>query len=423
MLGDADSARFYAKEAYQLSKKIGNKSTIATSAFLHAHFVQNDSLELELKQESLRMFLAIKDFRLGTSMCLTLYRHFMSMQNKEKALVYLKKAQEIARKTSFIDSKMELYYSLKEKYAEEGNFAQAYNYADSLSMIMQLVYDRSDRIKMLSTDFKFKTVRLQNELSKAEQVVAAEEKQKENLISIIIITVFVLMLILLIAFDQRKKKLIATQNQKIIKQQNVDLAKANEENKLLMHEMNHRLKNNLSTLSAILEIQANQESDPKISEALQKSLERVDLLSSLHKRILSLEPQKVYASDEILLEVIKGQLFLFNTLEDNVTIELDPIQLRSKALSALSIILNELLTNALKYGGDSKSPRISISLKKKEDKIWLSITNNGPEMPKDYRISNQNSSGLYITHLLVKQLGGELRWESANNSTTFYFSY
>ena len=264
---------------------------------------------------------------------------------------------------------------------------------------------------MLSTDFKFKTVRLQNELSKAEQVVAAEEKQKENLISIIIITVFVLMLILLIAFDQRKKKLIATQNQKIIKQQNVDLAKANEENKLLMHEMNHRLKNNLSTLSAILEIQANQESDPKISEALQKSLERVDLLSSLHKRILSLEPQKVYASDEILLEV-----FLFNTLEDNVTIELDPIQLRSKALSALSIILNELLTNALKYGGDSKSPRISISLKKKEDKIWLSITNNGPEMPKDYRISNQNSSGLYITHLLVKQLGGELRWESANNS-------
>ena len=260
-------------------------------------------------------------------------------------------------------------------------------------------------------------------MSKAEKTVAGKEKQKENLIYIIAITLVFLMLILFIAFDQRKKKLTATQNQKIIKQKNADLVKANVEYKLLMQEMNHRLKNNLSTLSAILEIQASQESDPKITAALQKSLDRVDLLAGLHKRILSMEPQKTYVSDEILLEVIKGQLFLFNTLEDNVRIELDPIELSTKDLNALTIILNELLTNALKYGEGGASPKISISLKMKGDQTRLSITNYGSEMPNDYKISNQYSSGLYITDLLVKQLGGELHWESTNNSTTFHFSY
>jgi len=136
VLDDIDSAQFFfAKEAYQLSKQIGNKSTIATSAFLHSIFIQNDSLKLEVKRESLQMFLAIKDFRLGTAQCLSIYGYYLKKQNKEKAVEYLTKAQEIGKKTSSIDIKVNLFYALKENSAAEGDFVQAYKYADSLDIV------------------------------------------------------------------------------------------------------------------------------------------------------------------------------------------------------------------------------------------------------------------------------------------------
>jgi two-component sensor histidine kinase len=422
-IGNNDSAQFFAEKAYLISKKIGNKSTTATAAFLHSMFIQDDSLKLEVQLEGLDLFLAIKDYRLGMSQCISIYFYYKSMGNKEKALEYLTKAQEIGSQTSVIDIKIVLFGTLKKKYAAEGDFEQAYKYADSVGMVMQLIFDRSDRLNLISSDFKFKTNRLKNELDKAEKIVQEKEIEKQKLIYSIAVTLAFFILLLFIAYDQRNKRKTANQNQKIIKEQNDELVTANKENKLLMQEMNHRIKNNFSTLSALLEIQANQEANLKVKEALQKSLERIDLLAELHKRILNFDSQQLLAADEVILDVINGQLYLFNTQKDNISIELDPIKLRTKAVTALTFIINELLTNALKHGQKGESPIISISLKNKEDEIWVSIGNSGSVMPENYRISNQNSSGLYITDLLVKQLGGQLRWECTNDSTTFYFSF
>ena len=205
-IGNNDSAQFFAEKAYLISKKIGNKSTTATAAFLHSMFIQDDSLKLEVQLEGLDLFLAIKDYRLGMSQCISIYFYYKSMGNKEKALEYLTKAQEIGSQTSVIDIKIVLFGTLKKKYAAEGDFEQAYKYADSVGMVMQLIFDRSDRLNLISSDFKFKTNRLKNELDKAEKIVQEKEIEKQKLIYSIAVTLAFFILLLFIAYDQRNKR-------------------------------------------------------------------------------------------------------------------------------------------------------------------------------------------------------------------------
>jgi two-component sensor histidine kinase len=419
----SDSALFYSEKAYQLSRKSGNKSNLATSSFLRGVLLSDRDSSLKMLIDSYQLFLAVNDIRLGSMQMLNVHAILLESGDTLESNRLLFKAKEIVENSNVDVVKVGLYLDLRAYYKRIGNFPKALDYADSAHIAQINRYVKNDRLKLVAQDFTFKTMRLRQQLNKAEQTTLKREEESKTLVLTLVFILIILFLIIFFAIDQRKKKRLANQNKAKIEAQNQELLKVNKANKLLVKEMNHRLKNNLSTLSALLEIQAQKANDKTVKAELNKSISRIDLLSEVYKKILESEKESKVEVSSIIKELVYAQLTIFDVKEESTEMVLDQLELKAKDTTALVFILNELITNAFKYGERDKTPFVKLFLKKRKDSVDVEVENFGKGIPEDYQISDSSTSGLYIVDLLIKQLGGVLKWKSEEGSFKFYFQF
>lgn len=214
-------------------------------------------------------------------------------------------------------------------------------------------------------------------------------------------------------------------------------------------EIHHRIKNNLQVISSLLSLEADRSTDTKTLEAFRESQNRVASMALIH--------EELYKGDEVdnldfadYLRKLTTNLFRSYRLrneEISLKLELEKVHLDMDTAIPLGIIVNELVSNALKYAFPAqKGGKIYVSLhtvEKYENKDksvrnsgakpnWISRTNfefvltvadNGDGFPEEIDYRNTNSLGLQIVNILVEQIEGCIELKR-NNGTEFsiYFS-
>jgi PAS domain S-box-containing protein len=204
------------------------------------------------------------------------------------------------------------------------------------------------------------------------------------------------------------------------------LAASLQEKELLLKEVHHRVKNNMQVISSLLNIQAESVDDEKFSALLNSSQQRIKSMALIHENL--------YQSDNLLgidfqeyIEMLGNSLSRFYTIE-GVTIcmeyQVEDISLDIETAVPCGLIINELLSNSLKYAfkGRSGVGNIVISFKKFEDCYILTISDDGNGMPKDFSFDNITSMGMEITCILTNQLDGNIQLVKSNG-TTFRISF
>ncbi len=181
---------------------------------------------------------------------------------------------------------------------------------------------------------------------------------------------------------------------------------------LILKEVHHRIKNNMGTMKAILALQAGFMKDPAAISALEDAGGRIRSMELLYDKLyqspnLGEHSTRSYLSslaDEILAN------FPANTIP-GVEKQLDDFVLDAKTLQPLGIILNELLTNIMKYAFDdsTRDPKLCISLKKEAGQISLSVRDNGKGLPGTVDFDHPAGFGLTLVHVLATQLDGTVR--------------
>ena len=197
------------------------------------------------------------------------------------------------------------------------------------------------------------------------------------------------------------------------------LEKAVHEKSILLHELNHRTKNNMTVVSSLLGLQVSNINDEKAKNALKDSQSRLQTMAKIHETL--------YQSDD--LSSIDMQAYFTNLGRSifqgyNVSgkiilkVQAEHIFIGMKQTSPLGLIVNELITNSLKYAfPDNQEGAINISLWKSEDQIKLEYIDNGVGIPKDFDIENADSLGLKLIKMLAEgQLDGSLKMESINGT-------
>ncbi len=184
----------------------------------------------------------------------------------------------------------------------------------------------------------------------------------------------------------------------------------NRENELLLQEIHHRVKNNMEVVAGLLELQSAGLTDDTARDAMQASQNRVQSMGLLHQKLYqgtnlaAIEMQDYFQNlADCLLENYEE--------EDRIVIEVEmsPLELDVDTAVPLGLIVNELLTNAIKYAfGRTREGTIEISLS--GDSVTgyrLSVRDNGAG--KDFgRAAAGTGFGTRLVHLLARQLGGEL---------------
>jgi PAS domain S-box-containing protein len=183
-----------------------------------------------------------------------------------------------------------------------------------------------------------------------------------------------------------------------------------EQKEVLLREIHHRVKNNLSIVISLLNFQLRKHTDPTLNRIIQDIQMRIRSMALIHEHLYFSE-----TLDRIPLVSYISALTSFITAsfkEQNVHMvsRLDPMDVRIETALPLGLIINELLTNAFKYAFPSLSNgEIRIDLVKTEDDLsTLIVKDNGVGLPETVSMESEKSLGLFIVRLLVEQLEGTI---------------
>ncbi len=209
-----------------------------------------------------------------------------------------------------------------------------------------------------------------------------------------------------------------------VKQLNSGLETKLQEKETLLKEVHHRVKNNLQTVSSLLSLQSRTVADPKIEAIIKGSQHRVVSMSMVHEMLykrddytskIALEPY-VKELCEYLIRSVKGN-------DNNISTDLDigDYKLSVDTVIPLGLIINETITNALKYGiPDTNEGEIKIHLSKKGANSYeMYLGDNGIGFPEDINPKTTNSLGLKLIHNLARQLRGTITRDEKSQGTYY----
>jgi len=199
------------------------------------------------------------------------------------------------------------------------------------------------------------------------------------------------------------------------------LRKLLEDRTLLLDEVNHRVKNSLQQVASVVRLQARAVEHADARDALHRTLDRIIAVGRVH--------EQMYKTDDALGAFDAGRYTealakdLVSSLgRDDVALEtvIEHAVLDVKQAVPLALILNELITNALKYGCPPDRPStIRVAFGTDGELYRLSVADDGEGLPKDFSPAQRKSLGMRAIEALARQLGGRFEIEQPKAGASF----
>lgn len=242
------------------------------------------------------------------------------------------------------------------------------------------------------------TLSSQKEIVEKNSIIQQEKLKQHRIISYSFIGLAVLLLAL---------GMVLLSRYRLKQKANIELNRKNEKIELLMHEVHHRVKNNMQLVSSLLSLQSMRMPDSDAKAAVQQGQQRVEAMAMIHRDL--------YMQDEIASVNVKKYLndLIQNLVQSNdhtgirpaLKLDIADVILDVDTAVPLGLIANELVTNSLKYGfKNNAGPLLEVSLiQTGAGGLVMTVNDNGPGfIAKD----TSNSFGLRMVHALTRQLKG-----------------
>lgn len=186
------------------------------------------------------------------------------------------------------------------------------------------------------------------------------------------------------------------------------------ERELLIREIHHRVKNNIQILQSMLMNAAEGCRHPEAKGALDDARRRLSSMASVQQILYQADRPTHYEAREFLSSLMSSLQETLPT-ETVVSWQADAVELPTYAATPLALMINELVTNAAKYGSKPGTPaEVSVRLSCPGDEIELSVRDKGDGF--DLAQVTSRSSGLGLVRGLLRQLGGTLTVEKSGGA-------
>ena len=196
--------------------------------------------------------------------------------------------------------------------------------------------------------------------------------------------------------------------------------KKSKERKVLLQEIHHRVKNNLQIIVSLLRLQQN-EAGEQLQEKLNETITRINSIALVHEKIyLSEDLAKINLKqyiEELANEIISS---FTSSNVPNLLVESNIDDVDIKTLVPVALILNELITNSLKYGViNLQNGEIRITVEDKDGVVFLSYSDNGKWIDS---LGNSKGFGHTLIDVFTEQLEGSCERNTLNR-TSYKFAF
>ncbi|MEO6550243.1 MAG: histidine kinase dimerization/phosphoacceptor domain -containing protein [Ferruginibacter sp.] len=348
--------------------------------------------------------------------------YYLETKQYTSAGIYLHKIDSLSRKLDDPARIKDNYYLAFRLDTAKGSLRSAIVNLLRFQDLHDSLFDETSSRQMQQMEVEYETEKNKNEIRiKDQDIVLLNQKNQLQQIGLergklvrnfIIGGVVLLLVILALLYRQyRNKRKI---NQMIV-YKNELLEHLITEKEWLVKEIHHRVKNNLQIVVSLLNTQAAhlQEGDALI--AIQQSRHRIQVISLLHQKLYQAETSALIDMQVYIREVVsylKESFSGINHLYFNQHI--DAISLDIAQAVPVGLILNEAITNCIKYAFPNNiTGNVIVSFTKEDDEcLLLTIADNGIGIAKDIDLSQRNSLGIQLMQTLSEQLDGNIKIES-----------
>jgi two-component sensor histidine kinase len=183
-------------------------------------------------------------------------------------------------------------------------------------------------------------------------------------------------------------------------------------------ELDHHVKNDMNTIFNLLWIQANAQKNINAKSVLLDAASYIKSMIVLYDKLYHTDAENILSIKEYFTSLIKEILQIFPQGENvRLKMQIDEVSFKPKKLSTIALILNELITNAMKYAfADFKDAEISVDIYQIENTVTILFEDNGITIPESISIGDSPGFGLRLVDLLVKQINGIILMERKNGT-------
>ena len=412
-----ETALFYAKEVIRTAPDFGQTEFLGNGHMLTAMLLKDQFFETSAQHylKAAEIFESLGNYIGYSAMLCNLAALYKDHQQLELALKYsdaYRKAKDEMSKKGINDSWM-----ISSHYEIRSEIMSAMQRYDSAHYYLQLAFD--SRLKLIREENRAQVVAIEAEFhdqQKAEKIKDQAEMLRNEavkrrlgigiaLLSLIFTGILLFFYVKLRAANEKMR-----QQADLINQKNQFLGKNLEKQIMLQGEIHHRVKNNLQVIISLLDLQKEEIDDPKTIHRLESMSNRIYSMAAVHEMLYSKEGAETISFQAYTQQLCEhfsqiapeGQTPVFN-------LDMDTPPLNLETLMPLGIIMNELMTNSLKYGViPNQQLEIDIYLQPCADGFCLEYRDNGPGFPIGTIGERRGGLGSYLLKSMARQLNGHL---------------
>ena len=286
------------------------------------------------------------------------------------------------------------YENLGKAYAGSHNYKEAYLAFEKYDQLKNTVFTAQAEQHISQLEAQFDSTEKDSTILEQESKI---QRQRATQTFIIVITALLVVVLVLLyttlRSNSRKKELLEKQNQ---------------EKEYLLKEIHHRVKNNLEIVSSLLALQSAQIQDSKIADAMQKSEQRIHSMSMIHQKLYQGKSLSQIEMKDYFENLANYIIHTFGK-EGEVDLQCDmpALELDVDYAVPIGLIVNELVTNALKYAYPSgRKGLVKVKLTQDGNQLHLKVSDDG--IGKDITNMRGTGFGTQLIALLTDQLDGKM---------------
>ncbi len=348
---------------------------------------------------------------------ITLARIFRGEGDPARSLGYLQVAEKLVDGTSRNSNLTDVYQQLSETHEAMGNQAEAFRYLKAYQEMYEQL--KSEERQKLQEEMEAKYSNYEKSTQIRLQQLELERVNRQ--VNAVIAGLGALLLIAGLLFWLFRTRSLAN---KELAWKNEQIREALGEKEVLLREIHHRVKNNLQVISSLLSLQARGVEDPKALAVMKESRNRVKSMALIHQNLYQ---------DENLVGVDMAEYIdkLTRSLVSSYAISREQVEIRTRVESVkldvdviipLGLILNELISNALKYAfPDDRPGTIEVSFCQEPEGWQLEVKDNGIGLPAGFSPGDSASLGMFLIQSFAKKLHASFQLFSESGTSARLF--
>lgn len=202
------------------------------------------------------------------------------------------------------------------------------------------------------------------------------------------------------------------------KKSSIEITRLLKEKELLLREVHHRVKNNMSIIMSLLSLQSQTGGDPGAMAALNDARTRIQSMMIVYDKLYRSSDFRNVSLREYLTKLI-DEIIASYTISTRVAVDkhIDDFPLHASRLFPIGIILNEVLTNAMKYAFNGRtSGRITVNVSRNDANIEMVVHDDGPGFTENARSGSDPGFGTRLIKMMVGQVEGTIEMENDNGA-------